>query len=114
MNPDGVGPWVAFGVAALVGGGVAGLWIRTLSRWVPLRALGYHLAAGPFMVMGTVPAWMAFTSWMGSAPADGVPGMRWDVLLPLAVGGVLWLAGLRCLVEGHRVLRNRSQGGGPV
>lgn len=120
MIPPGVAAVAVLALAAVAGAGVAVAWIRRLAGWLPRRALVFHVAAGPCMVLGTVPALLAWWAWRARAE-DPVPGpgsaasggVAWEVVVLAALGGMLWLGGLRCLLEGHRILREEQAGGGP-
>lgn len=99
-------------LAFLAGAGVAIGWIQRLAGWLPRRALVLHVVAGPCMVLGTVPALLAWWAWRarGQDPVPGPGslesgGVAWEVVILAGLGGLLWLGGLRCLLEGHRVLR---------
>lgn len=120
MIPPGAAAIAALVLAAAVATAVAGRWIRRLAGWLPRRALAFHLAAGPCMVLGTVPGLLAWWAWRARVE-DPVPGLEvaepggvaWEVVILAGSAGLLWLAGLRCLVEGHRVLREeRGREGG--
>jgi len=86
------GAWAVLVLAGLAGGWVAARWLRALSRSTGRRTFVWHVAAGPFMVAGTVPAVLALRGEFGGG---------WPALAALAVAGILWLAGLRCLLQGH-------------
>lgn len=109
MNPGGGLALIILAVAGLLGGGVAWRWLSALSRLLPPPVLALHVAAGPFMVLGTIPAFLAWWAWRGrigaGSPATGGAaggGVGWDVLVMAGAGGMLWLAGLWCLLAGHR------------
>jgi hypothetical protein len=119
--PPGVAAVVVLALAGVAGATIAIVWIRRLAGWLPRRALVFHVAAGPCMVLGTIPALLAWWAWRARVE-DPVPGpgsaasggVAWEVVILAGVGGLLWLGGLRCLLEGHRLLRSESprSGGG--
>lgn len=111
-------------LAGVLGGVVAWRWLATLSRLLPSRVLMLHVAAGPFMVLGTIPLFLAWWVWRArigdmisgsGSSASGAWGVGWQVVVLAGLGGMLWLGGLRCLLEGHRVLRKETpmEGGAP-
>lgn len=123
MTPGGGAALAILALAGVVGGGIAWRWMAALSRLLPPGVLALHVLAGPCMVLGTIPAFLAWWAWraqtgvgapLGQSPVPG--GVGWDVLVLAGSGGVLWLAGLWCLLEGHRRLRDDRRGegrGGP-
>lgn len=110
MIPPGLLATAVLAVGAVVGGLVAWRWVRRLAGWLPRRALLLHLAAGPCMVLGTIPVVLGWWAWRARAEApppgeEGVVGPAGEVVVLVSLGGLLWLAGLRCLLEGHRIAR---------
>lgn len=118
MSPGGGLTFAVLVIAGAVGVGIAWRWLTALSRMLPPRVLALHVAAGPCMVLGTIPAFLAWWAWRvrsGGDPAiegAGVSSLGLDVLVLAASGGTLWLAGLWCLLEGHRRLAREGGRGG--
>lgn len=117
MNPGGGLALIFLAAAGVMGVGIAWRWLAALSRLLPPRVLVLHVMAGPCMVLGTIPAFLAWWAWRARMD-DGAPlgdptggGVGWDVLVLAASGGTLWLAGLWCLLEGHRRLGGRGRTG---
>jgi predicted permease len=77
-------------------------WIGQLARWLPPRTLRLHLAAGVFMVTGTLPVVGVVSALRVGEP---VPVPAWGLA---ALGTLTWLGGLWALLEGHRVLRTEG------
>ena len=105
-------------IAGVAGGGIAWRWLSALSRLLPPGVLALHVLAGPCMVLGTIPASMAWWAWRIRSEGDpavegtGAAGLGLDVLVLAGSGGALWLAGLWCLLEGHRRLAGERGRGG--
>jgi len=117
VNPGGGLTLAILVLAGVVGGGIAWRWLAALSRLLPPRVLALHVLAGPCMVLGTIPAFLAWWAWRvrmeGEPPGSGAGATGWglDVLVLAGSGGTLWLTGLWCLLAGHRRLAEARGGG---